>query len=89
MKSYRYLIFGTSRPQLADALCEYRRVATHDLLEVAQQVRAGLREQRGIMRACGDSAKVNAHIGLSDTDRATLRAQRRARFDEVAAMREP
>lgn len=85
---HRYLIWGSPRAQLADALLEYRRFAVEhpddplaaELLDVARQVRLGLSEERAVMRAIGTAGKVNAEHELAPSQRRKLQAARRRRL---------
>lgn len=86
--THRYLIFGAPRAQLADALLEYRRFAIEhpedplaaELLDVARQVRLGLREERQIRRALGHAEKVNSEHKLPASERRKMQAARRRRL---------
>lgn len=87
-RKHRYLVLGTPRAQLADALLEYRQFAaehpddpfTRELLDVARAVRCGLREERRIMRATGATGKANAHCKMTAAQRRRLQRHRRSRL---------
>lgn len=87
-RRFEYLIHGSSRAQLADALLEYREfVREHSddplsatLREVSRQVRIGLRSKRHSLRATGEVGKVNGSIRLAKTQRNKLQRRRRARL---------
>lgn len=87
-KSYRYLITGSPRWQLADALTEYRAFIRDNprtelaetLARVCWEVRQALKEAREIERAIGWGGKVNARCDTPEADRRKMQRDRKIRL---------
>ena len=92
-KSYRYLIAGSPRWQLADALVEYRAFVRDNpgtelaetLARVSVEVRLALREAREVERQIGWGDKVNSRCESPSTERAKMQRDRKIRLNSLGA----